>query len=96
MNTSRIYQAILNISELTAHWPLIADLVSVDPADKALLSLHYRCTLVAGGGGGVVGGGRGAGSYDNTHCTTSPTEYHSLGIVFIIMAIICLCNGSQT
>lgn len=39
---------------------------------------------------GVLGG------YDNTHCTASPTEYHSLGIVFIIMAIICLCNGSQT
>lgn len=59
VNTSRIYQANPNISELTGYCPLIADLVSVDPADKALLSLWY-CTLVAAGAGGGGGGG-GAG-----------------------------------
>lgn len=33
------------------------------------------------------------GNYDNT---AGPAEYHSLGTVFIIMAIICHCNGFHT
>lgn len=65
VNTPRIYQANPNISELTGYCPLIADLVSVDPADKALLSL-WCCTLVAAaaaaGAGAGSGGGGGGGA----------------------------------
>lgn len=38
-------------------------------------------------------GGWGGGNYGNT---AGPAEYHSLGNVFIIMAIICPCNGFHT
>lgn len=37
--------------------------------------------------------GWGGGNYGNT---AGPAEYHSLGNVFIIMAIICPCNGFNT